>query len=149
MPYCRNCGKQISEGTKFCTGCGAPQVDDTPQTVFCRFCGSEIDSDCIICPKCGKQVKELKTAEPSIIINNSNSNVNTQRQVVNAMPGAKNKWVSFFLCLFLGYFGAHKFYEGRIGAGLLYLLTFGLFGIGWVIDTIVILFKPNPYYVRR
>lgn len=27
---------------------------------------------------------------------------------------AKNKWVAFFLCLFLGYLGVHKFYEGRI-----------------------------------
>jgi len=28
-----------------------------------------------------------------------------------------------------------------------YLFTFGLFGFGWMIDTIVLLFKPNPYYV--
>ena len=26
----------------------------------------------------------------------------------------KNKWVSFFLCLFFGYLGIHKFYEGKI-----------------------------------
>ena len=59
----------------------------------------------------------------------------------------KNKWVAFLLCLFLGYFGAHKFYEGRIGMGILYLFTFGLFGIRWLIDLIILLTKPNPYYV--
>ena len=59
---------------------------------------------------------------------------------------AKSKWVSFFLCLFLGPLGIHKFYEGRVLLGLLYLLTAGLCGVGVVIDLIVLLFKPNPYY---
>ena len=51
------------------------------------------------------------------------------------------------LCLFLGGVGAHKFYEGKVGMGILYILTIGLFGIGVVVDLIAILFKPNPYYV--
>mgnify|MGYP002625434279 FL=1 len=59
----------------------------------------------------------------------------------------KNKWVSLCLCLFLGYFGAHKFYEGKAGMGLIYLCTFGLLGFGVFIDFIMLLFKPNPYYV--
>ena len=59
---------------------------------------------------------------------------------------AKSKWVSFFLCLFLGPLGIHKFYEGRVLLGVLYLLTAGLCGVGVVIDLIVLLFKPNPYY---
>ena len=58
----------------------------------------------------------------------------------------KNKWVSFFLCLFLGFVGAHKFYEGRILLGIVYLFTAGLFGIGILFDLITLLFKPNPYY---
>lgn len=59
---------------------------------------------------------------------------------------AKNKWVSFFLCLFLGVFGIHKFYEGRVLLGLVYILTGGLCGIGVLVDLIVLLFKPNPYH---
>lgn len=58
---------------------------------------------------------------------------------------AKSKWVSFFLCLFLGMFGAHKFYEGRVLLGVLYICTGGLFGVGIIIDLIVLFFKPNPY----
>ena len=46
-----------------------------------------------------------------------------------------------------GLFGAHKFYEGKTGMGILYLLTGELFGIGWLIDAIALLFKPNPYYM--
>jgi TM2 domain-containing membrane protein YozV len=59
---------------------------------------------------------------------------------------AKNKWVSFFLCLFLGVLGIHKFYEGRVLLGILYLCTGGLFLIGVIIDLISLFFKPNPYY---
>lgn len=58
----------------------------------------------------------------------------------------KNKWAAFFLCLFLGIFGIHKFYEGRYLLGTVYLFTFGLCGIGVLIDLIILLFKPNPYF---
>ena len=58
----------------------------------------------------------------------------------------KSKWVSFFLCLFFGLFGAHKFYEGRILLGILYICTAGLGGIGVIVDLIILFFKLNPYY---
>lgn len=58
---------------------------------------------------------------------------------------AKNKWVAFFLCLLFGVFGAHKFYEGRVLLGILYLCTLGLAGLGVVIDLAILLFKSNPY----
>ena len=54
---------------------------------------------------------------------------------------AKSKWAAFFLCLFLGLIGAHKFYEGKIGMGVLYIFTGGLFGIGAFVDLIV---SPVP-----
>lgn len=117
---------------------------------YCKHCGEIIDEDCVVCPKCGKQVEELKT-DKSIIINNSASAAasassnSTGGYVYRGKP--KNKWVSFFLCLFLGFFGAHKFYEGKTGMGILYIFTAGLFFIGWIVDLIVILTKPNPYYV--
>lgn len=58
----------------------------------------------------------------------------------------KNKWVSFFLCLFFGVFGIHKFYEGKVLFGILYLCTAGFGGVGVVIDLILLILKPNPYY---
>ena len=81
---------------------------------------------------------------------NGNQNFN---QGMNGMPypnqeihiynqvavSQKNKWVAFILCFFLGYLGIHYFYVGKIGMGILYLLTGGLFGIGWIVDIIRIL----------
>ena len=120
-------------------------------TKFCKHCGGKIPAAAVICTHCGCQVEEMKHNEqPNIVINNANTNTNTNTNVNPAMFGVrvKIKWVAFLLCLFLGYIGAHKFYEGRIGMGILYLLTVGLFGIGWFIDCIILLCKPNPYYVK-
>lgn len=121
------------------------------KTKFCKFCGEKIPEDAVMCIHCGRQVEQLKSEQPQVVINNSNTNTNTNtnvnRNYGTSRGGQKNKWVALLLCIFLGYLGAHKFYEGKILLGIVYLCTFGLFGIGWLIDCISLLFKPNPYYV--
>ena len=42
--------------------------------------------------------------------------------------------VAWILLTFLGVFGLHRFYLGKWGTGILYLLTLGLLGIGLVYD---------------
>ena len=92
----------------------------------------------------------MASQQPSVVINNSNNNVNTNTNMNGyGMGNAKNKWVAIALCVLLGFLGAHKFYEGKAGMGVLYLLTGGLFFIGVIIDFIVLLGRPNPYYVYR
>ena len=46
----------------------------------------------------------------------------------------KDKNTALLLCVFGGIFGLHQFYVGKIGNGILYLFTGGLFGIGWLVD---------------
>lgn len=113
------------------------------KTKYCKHCGEIIEIDCIVCPKCGKQVEEIKAENPSITINNTaNAYSNAY---VHHVGKEKNKWISLLLCLFT--ICGHKFYEGKIGMGIIYILTCGLFFIGWIIDIISLIFKPNPYYV--
>lgn len=122
--------------------------DTQTKTKFCKYCGEKIPEDAVICIKCGRQVENLKGDQPNVVINNTNTNTNTVRNTTTGYVGKqKNKWVALLLCFFLGVVGAHKFYEGKIGMGILYLFTVGLFGIGVIVDFISLLFKPNPYYV--
>ena len=46
----------------------------------------------------------------------------------------KSKSTAYLLWFFFGLWGAHKFYLGKVGIGILYFFTFGIFGIGWLID---------------
>ena len=59
-----------------------------------------------------------------------------------ARGGGKNQIVALILCILLGLLGIHRFYLGYTGLGILYLLTLGIFGIGWLID-LILLIIPN------
>jgi TM2 domain-containing membrane protein YozV len=64
-------------------------------------------------------------------------------QVTYYVP-LKTSGAAYLWWLFLGGFGAHKFYLGRPGMGILYLLTFGLLWVGLIWDLFTL-----PGQVRR
>ncbi|HEV8598213.1 MAG TPA: TM2 domain-containing protein [Gemmatimonadales bacterium] len=53
-------------------------------------------------------------------------------------PSDKSRAVALALCIPLGVFGAHRFYVGKIGTGLLQLCTLGGMGLWWLYDLITI-----------
>ena len=44
----------------------------------------------------------------------------------------------FLLFFFLAWLGVHRFYVGKVGTGILYIITLGGLGIWWIIDLILI-----------
>lgn len=129
-----------------CPNCGAESIGK-----YCDYCGSEL-------PK--NSPDTINYGNHTTIINNYYQNPETQSQ--NEVPvhitseealsqkqtpvymhsnqaQTKSKYIALLLCIFLGYFGAHQFYVGKTGMGILYLFTMGLFGIGWIVDIIKIL----------
>ena len=135
--------------TMKCPHCGA----DTSGK-FCEYCGSEL-------PYSGPQVQNTYNTENVThhvtnvyYVNTPDTNYSPARAVQQPFPqqpdyqavpfssgpqfSGKNKSAALLLCFFLGYLGVHLFYVGRWKKGLLYLLTGGIFGIGWLIDIFVI-----------
>jgi len=57
------------------------------------------------------------------------------------MPEAspKKRLVALLLCFFVGCFGIHRFYVGKVGTGIIQLLTCGGLGIWALIDLILII----------
>lgn len=51
----------------------------------------------------------------------------------------KKRGTALALCLIGGMFGLHQFYVGRIGKGILYTCTAGLFFFGWFGDLVKII----------
>ena len=64
----------------------------------------------------------------------------------------KSKAVVLPLCIFLGMLGVHRYYVGKIGTGVIWTLTAGFFGIGWIVDIFTValggFYDVNGYVVR-
>lgn len=120
--------------------------------IYCLNCGKTVNGKPDFCPSCGAYIP-WEVIDPQIE-ENTNTGSREEKtpdyrysQQVQVQTGReKNKWVSLLLCLFFGVFGAHRFYEGKIGTGILYLFTGGLCGIGVFVDLIILVGKSNPYY---
>lgn len=86
-------------------------------TKYCHACGGVIDAVAVVCPRCGV----IQAPVPALL--------GSEKRILPA----------FLLCFLLGMFGAHRFYVGKIGTGILQLVTFGGLGIWWLIDMVMII----------
>lgn len=112
----------------------------------CKNCGAEVGIEYRLCPYCRSEVdypeRNNNQQQQPVIIQNIISNTNNSDKpnyVVATNKSHKNRMVALLLCIFGGVFGLHHFYAGKIGTGILYLFTGGLFCIGWLYDIFKIL----------
>lgn len=82
--------------------------------MFCKKCGKEMSDEALSCPQCGQPTGYMDASQ-------------------------KSKVAAALLCFFLGALGIHRFYVGKIGTGIIQLLTLGCLGIWALIDFIMII----------
>jgi Predicted membrane protein len=105
-----------------CTVCGAPTSNGK-----CDYCGSV---------SMVEKTTQKKTSEPTVVVN-QNVQIGANNALRHCSP--KSKGTALLLCIFLGWCGAHKFYVGKTGMGIVYIFTAGLLCIGWVVDIFLII----------
>lgn len=141
--FCPNCGVELETESAFCPSCGAqrsntvttqsaPAYPQYTQQDSIQQTGTRDVSSIPQAPTYPQYAQQA--AQPQVV----------QQVVVNNIAAdpfvsPKSRTVAALLAFFLGFFGIHRFYVGRIGSGILWLLTAGLFGVGALVDFVLIL----------
>jgi len=85
------------------------------------------------------EIKKLNELLRDRVISQEEFDSQKEKLLNSSTPGSDSQWVVILLLAFLlGVIGAHRFYVGKTGTGILMLLTFGGLGIWLLIDLILI-----------
>ena len=144
--FCTNCGQEINGNAVFCVKCG---VTCGTEKKFCATCGKPVNENQAICLGCGCPLPQKGGNAPA-----TQSGAPGAVGPAPQVPGKSTKdWTTtLLLCIFTGGIGGHRFYAGKIGTGVLFVVlavlglpTFGLTliatGIWSLIDLIQIITK--------
>ena len=127
-PFSNNQSQQFPQQPVGQQGVGQqPFTQNQANTKFCTNCGNLIASQAELCLNCGV------------------------RQNSTVIPGGKSRVAAGILAIFLGAFGVHKFYMGKIGMGILYLLFCwtAIPGIIGFIEGIIYLCESDEKFASR
>lgn len=116
--------------------------------MICAYCKNRVFPSDRKCPACGGTVFETTdeprqraaapqepVAEPQVVYQTIHHTL-----YVKPERSPRSRWIALFLCLIGGFFGLHRFYAGKMGTGVLYVFTGGLFFFGVFVDFFSILF---------
>ena len=115
--FCRNCGKELVGTPEICVGCGTKPLAGNS---FCPTCGAETNPLAEICTKCGVRIAKAVAADIS----------------------PKSRLTTTLLAWFLGVFGAHRFYLGKIWTAV------GMLVLGILFWVLLISQLASPYPVE-
>lgn len=118
-----------------CSGCGSTRFEKVENGYKCKYCGNIQD---VIFTKEEKQPElqenVTETAEPQEEFEEKTKELKSKP--VKMTTKFKAALMDLIICVLGGWFGLHKFFKGEIFWGIVYAVTGGIFGIGYVIDIV-------------
>ncbi len=177
---CPNCGAEITG--RFCSYCGSEAPSQPTHIVNNFYGNNNLNQGganrTICCPNCGNNNVTFSreqnnfsgyktvalcnycgntwiTAQDNTIFTQPQTNVynyTITRGPADSNISDKSRWIALILFVLFGALGAHYYYAGRILMGVVFMLTFGFFGIGYIVDFIRIILgyfrDSNGRYMR-
>ncbi|MGN0867806.1 MAG: TM2 domain-containing protein [Oligosphaeraceae bacterium] len=160
--FCTSCGRELGNNASLCVHCGV--LCGTAKK-FCATCGKPVFENQAICLGCGCALPNVQgqqnaaTAPAVDWLAASQAQAQAQQPQYqqptplapppSAVPGTFRKdWLSTLLIgIFLGWCGAHRFYVGKVGTGILFVVillscipTYGItlifLLVWWIIDVV-------------
>lgn len=135
MKHCVNCGAEIDDRAELCSNCGVNQTkpleggyeDRGENQKYCVECGELIAKQAEVCPQCGARQPDLTGGSSS------------------------DQIAAGVLALLLGGLGAHKFYQGNVKLGLIYLCFFwtGIPALLGIVEGILMLVADEREYEEK
>jgi len=121
-----------------CSQCGAPISDGAKE---CKYCGHVFNTS--------KPEKEVTSSRANNVEINPHEFISQYKKRV-FVPN-KNQILAAALAFFFGTFGAHKFYLGKIGQGILYIIFFwtAIPTIVSIFEALVYLFTPKMIFAQK
>ena len=111
----------------------------------CKCCGStrynKIDDHAYQCEYCGNTEEIIQKTVEKIIIKEVPNETDKQKLIAEKKEAFTSALINIIIVVCLGVFGVHKFLKGKILLGIIYLCSYGLFGVGIFIDAIKALKK--------
>ncbi len=92
--------------------------------MYCNNCGRQSEGN--FCPNCGSSAQNAHYTQTHVHIN------------FNEQYSDRDWFVTLILSIVLGAMGVHRFYCGKIGTGIIWFLTGGCLGIGYIVDVVTI-----------
>jgi len=136
MKHCLNCGAEVTEDTDVCTRCGVNQTvslegghgERSENEKYCVECGTLINKQAELCPDCGVR-------QPTQGGDYSDS----------------DRVAAGILAILLGGLGAHKFYQGNVKLGVIYLCFFwtGIPAVLGLVEGILMLIADDREYEEK
>jgi TM2 domain-containing membrane protein YozV len=123
------------------------QADKRQDEKYCSDCGAIIKVKAEICPRCG--VRQM--VPPDYNVYHQPTQTSPQRVLAVGPSGSKSRIGAALFAILLGNFGIHKFYLGRTGQGVLYLLLCWTFipALLGLIEGIIYLCTSDASFARQ